>query len=201
MFLFGSFLLFTELLFQYSAITGMVGDNLINLPPIRQTADTSVVNEPVGFELAGEVIVVLQTLFRIILIYSPEFNSSFSTPFYCLVQEFSFAYNYTGSGSSVSYQVFLNGKDHKFKCKFKEKKRTLTLTANPTSGGTVTGGGTYKVKTNIPITAVAKSGYTFSGWTVTKGDAKIMNASSARPRPRPDRPSIPAARARRRRVP
>ncbi len=88
-------------------------------------------------------------------------------------------YNYTGSGSSVSYQVFLNGKDHKFKCKFKEKKRTLTLTANPTSGGTVTGGGTYKVKTNIPITAVAKSGYTFSGWTVTKGDAKIMNASSA----------------------
>ncbi|MBT1296910.1 MULTISPECIES: InlB B-repeat-containing protein, partial [Phocaeicola] len=25
----------------------------------------------------------------------------------------------------------------------------------------------------------AKSGYTFSGWTVTKGDAKIMNASSA----------------------
>ena len=88
-------------------------------------------------------------------------------------------YNYTGSGSSVSYQVYLNGKDHKFKCKFKEKKRTLTLTANPTSGGTVTGGGTYKVKTNIPITAVAKSGYTFSGWTVTKGDAKIMNASSA----------------------
>ena len=34
-------------------------------------------------------------------------------------------YNYTGSGSSVSYQVFLNGKDHKFKCKFKEKKRTF----------------------------------------------------------------------------
>ena len=80
MLLFRSFLLFAELLFQYSAITGMVGDNLINLPPIRQTADTSVVNEPVGFELAGEVIVVLQTLFRIILVYSPEFNSSFSTP-------------------------------------------------------------------------------------------------------------------------
>jgi uncharacterized repeat protein (TIGR02543 family) len=88
-------------------------------------------------------------------------------------------YNYTGSGSSVSYQVSLGGEDHHFKCKFKEKKRTLTLTANPTSGGTVTGGETYKVKTNIPITAVAKSGYTFSGWTVTKGDAKIMNASSA----------------------
>ena len=92
MFLFGSFLLFSELLFQYSAITGMIGDNLINLPPIRQTANTSVVNEPVGFELAGEVVIVLQTLFRIILVYSPEFNSSFSTPFYCLVQELSFAY-------------------------------------------------------------------------------------------------------------
>ena len=92
MFLFGSFLLFAELLFQYSAITGMVGDNLINLPPIRQTADTSVVNEPVGFELAGEVVIVLQTLFRIILVYSPEFNYSFSTPLYCLVQELSFAY-------------------------------------------------------------------------------------------------------------
>ena len=42
-------------------------------------------------------------------------------------------YNYTDSGSSVSYKVPLQGKDHKFKCKFKEKKRTLTLTANPTS--------------------------------------------------------------------
>ena len=88
-------------------------------------------------------------------------------------------YSCTGGINSVSYQVYLKGEDHHFKCKFKEKKRTLTLTANPTSGGTVTGGGTYKVKTNIPITAVAKSGYTFSGWTVTKGDAKIMNASSA----------------------
>lgn len=90
-------------------------------------------------------------------------------------------YNHTGSGSSASYQVYLSGEDHHFKCKFKEKKRTLTLVANPTSGGTVSGGGTYKVKTNIPISATAKSGYTFSGWTVTSTsrDAKIANASSA----------------------
>lgn len=88
-------------------------------------------------------------------------------------------YNHTGSGSSASFKVPLRGEDHHFKCKFKEKKRTLTLVANPTSGGTVSGGGTYKVKTNIPISATAKSGYTFNGWTVTSGDAKIANASSA----------------------
>mgnify|MGYP006906848584 CR=1 FL=1 len=87
-------------------------------------------------------------------------------------------YNYTGSGSSVSYKVPLGGEDHKFKCKFKEKKRTLTLTANPTPENCYRRRN-IQSKNHIPITAVAKSGYTFSGWTVTKGDAKIMNASSA----------------------
>lgn len=87
-------------------------------------------------------------------------------------------YDYAQSGQT-SFQVNLQGRNHYFKCSFKEKKRTLTLVANPAAGGTVTGGGTYKVKKDISITAAPKPGYTFTGWTVTSGDAKIANASSA----------------------
>jgi len=52
MLLLRGFLLLAELLLQYSAIACMVGDNLINLPPVWQTANTSVIDKPVGFELA-----------------------------------------------------------------------------------------------------------------------------------------------------
>ncbi len=42
---------------------------------------------------------------------------------------------------------------------------TLTLTANPPEGGTVTGGGTYTVGSTQAISAVAAEGWTFSGWS------------------------------------
>lgn len=87
-------------------------------------------------------------------------------------------YDYASTNKSF-FQCRLGGVNHYFKCGFKEKKRTLTLVANPTAGGTVSGAGTYKVKQAIPIKATPKSGYTFSGWSVTSGGAKIANASSA----------------------
>ncbi len=41
---------------------------------------------------------------------------------------------------------------------------TLTVTANPTNGGVVTGGGTYPVGTQVVITASANSGWLFTEW-------------------------------------
>ena len=70
----------------------MVGDNLINLSPVWQSTDTTVVDKPVCLQLSREVIVVLETFFRIVLVDSPEFNSTLSAPFYSLIQELAFAY-------------------------------------------------------------------------------------------------------------
>jgi uncharacterized repeat protein (TIGR02543 family) len=41
---------------------------------------------------------------------------------------------------------------------------TITASASPSSGGTVTGGGTYVEGTSVTLKASAKEGYTFLGW-------------------------------------
>ena len=52
---------------------------------------------------------------------------------------------------------------------FTQKTATLSVIASPTNGGTVTGGGTYPVGTQVVITAAANSGWVFTGWN--DGDA------------------------------
>ena len=42
---------------------------------------------------------------------------------------------------------------------------TITATANPTEGGTVTGGGNYEEDEECTLTATANEGYTFVNWT------------------------------------
>jgi transglutaminase-like putative cysteine protease len=42
---------------------------------------------------------------------------------------------------------------------------TITVLANPTDGGTVTGGGTYTVGSSQQISATANSGWSFTGWS------------------------------------
>ena len=44
-------------------------------------------------------------------------------------------------------------------------KRTLTLSASPSNGGTVAGGGQYNNGASASISATANSGYTFSRWS------------------------------------
>jgi len=41
----------------------------------------------------------------------------------------------------------------------------VTVSANPTNGGTVTGGGTYNQGQSCTVTATANNGYTFTNWT------------------------------------
>ena len=52
----------------------------------------------------------------------------------------------------------------------------VTLTANPSSGGSVTGAGEYSYNTSITVTATANTGYTFYNWTLN-GDVVSTNAS------------------------
>ena len=42
---------------------------------------------------------------------------------------------------------------------------TVTVLANPTEGGSVTGGGYYEMGTNCTVTAIANPGYVFVNWT------------------------------------
>ena len=42
---------------------------------------------------------------------------------------------------------------------------TISVSANPTNGGTVTGGGTYQQGQSCTVSATANNGYTFTNWT------------------------------------
>ena len=42
---------------------------------------------------------------------------------------------------------------------------TINVSANPTNGGTVTGGGTYSQGQSCTVSATANNGYTFTNWT------------------------------------
>jgi len=53
---------------------------------------------------------------------------------------------------------------------------TITVSANPTAGGIVTGGGTFPTGSNRTVTATANTGYTFTNWT-ENGTVVSTNAS------------------------
>lgn len=42
----------------------------------------------------------------------------------------------------------------------------VTVTASPSDGGTVTGGGSYEIGAEVTVRATAASGYTFDGWYI-----------------------------------
>ena len=53
---------------------------------------------------------------------------------------------------------------------------TVNVSASPTNGGTVTGGGTYNQGASCTVSATANSGYTFTNWT-ENGNVVSTNAS------------------------
>ena len=53
---------------------------------------------------------------------------------------------------------------------------TITVTPDPTEGGTVTGGGTYQAGENCTVTATPNANYTFTNWT-ENGNLVSTNAS------------------------
>jgi len=63
------------------------------------------------------------------------------------------------------------------------EKVTITLTASPATGGTVTGGGAVDKGSSVTINAVANDGYTFTGWyneeeTCVYEDAEVTFVAS-----------------------
>ena len=53
---------------------------------------------------------------------------------------------------------------------------TISVSSNPTNGGSVTGGGTYQQGQSCTVTAIAASGYTFLRWT-ENGNQVSTNAN------------------------
>ena len=85
--------------------------------------------------------------------------------------------NWTEGGAEVSASVaytFTVAADRTLVANFADDAvttHTITVSANPTVGGTVTGGGTFASGTSVTVTATASMGYTFVNWT--EGGAEV----------------------------
>ena len=77
--------------------------------------------------------------------------------------------NWTIAGTAVSTSAtysFAAAGDATLTAHFALKTYTVTVTASPSAGGTVTGGGNYQHGDAVTVTASASSGYDFVNWTV-----------------------------------
>jgi len=76
--------------------------------------------------------------------------------------------NWTENGSAVSssasYTFTLNA-NRNLVANFTTVNYTIAVSASPTAGGTVSGGGTFAAGSSRTVTATANSGYTFANWT------------------------------------
>ena len=87
--------------------------------------------------------------------------------------------NWTKNGTVVSANPtysFTVTEDASYVANFELNSYTITATANPTEGGTVTGAGTYNHGTPATLTATANEGYAFMSWN-ENGVAVSYNAT------------------------
>ncbi|MCM1722593.1 InlB B-repeat-containing protein [Bacteroides ovatus] len=78
----------------------------------------------------------------------------------------------TNLGSSYTFDVL---EPRTFKAAF-ARKYTITISASPTAGGTVSGGGTFRSGKSCTLTATPNAGYTFDGWY--EGSTKLSSNTS-----------------------
>ncbi len=87
--------------------------------------------------------------------------------------------NWTENGNVVSsnatYTFNVEG-NRNLVANFTLNNYTVTVSANPSNGGTVTGGGTFTYGQSCTVTATANTGYTFSNWT-ENGNVISSNAT------------------------
>ncbi len=77
--------------------------------------------------------------------------------------------NWTMNGTQVSTNTnysFTVSNDRNLVAKFQRKYYTISVSANPTVGGSVSGGGSYFHNQTCTVKATAKTGYTFVNWTM-----------------------------------
>ncbi len=87
--------------------------------------------------------------------------------------------NWTENGNVVSTNAsytFTVTSDRNLVANFTQQNYTITLSANPSNGGTATGGGAFHYGDNCTITATAANGYSFSNWT-ENGNVVSSNAN------------------------
>ena len=76
--------------------------------------------------------------------------------------------NWTEGGTQVSTNPSLSftvTSNRTLVANFQQQSYTVTATAQPAAGGTVSGGGTFTHGASCTLTATANSGYTFVNWT------------------------------------
>ena len=87
--------------------------------------------------------------------------------------------NWTENGEEVStnasYTFLVNG-NRTLVANFSTERYTVSATASPSAGGTVTGGGTYNYGQSCTVAATAATGYVFTNWT-ENGTEVSTNAS------------------------
>ncbi|ALO16756.1 Immunoglobulin A1 protease precursor [Salinivirga cyanobacteriivorans] len=84
--------------------------------------------------------------------------------------------DYLDDATAASATVTMPAGDVTLTANFAAIDYTLTLTANPAEGGTVTGDGTYNVGDAASITATPAAGYEFVNWT---GDTDYIDDATA----------------------
>ena len=89
--------------------------------------------------------------------------------------------NWTDNGSTVNagntqYTISNIQADHTVTANFELDTYTITATANPTAGGTVSGDGTYNYGAAATLSATPSTGYHFVNWT-ENGDEVSTNAT------------------------
>ena len=87
--------------------------------------------------------------------------------------------NWTENGQVVSteanYTFNVEG-DRNLVANFTVNSHTVTVLANPTAGGSVTGGGTYSIGQNCTVTATPNNGYNFVNWTI---DGQVVSTDAS----------------------
>lgn len=88
--------------------------------------------------------------------------------------------DYIDDASSENATVTMPSENITLKANFEQviPKYTLSLNANPGSGGSVNGGGNYPADTSIHISASPDNGYTFKGWSGNVEYINNQNSSS-----------------------
>lgn len=100
-----------------------------------------------------------------------------------------YSFSKWSDANTLSSRTFTISGDKSLVATFTPKSYRITLAASPSTGGTVSGGGTYKYGEVVSISAEPLSGYAFSSWSdgntestrrVTVSSAKSLTATFVR---------------------